>query len=184
MVAVVEVDFDKAGTVNAPGTPDHAVANLRFNIEDTNDQDTNSPITIPAAGTNYSYWKHIYLHCTTAPATQVNNVKIYTDGTLGWTGCTVKVGDDLCTKNSGSSAGYDPAVSAVVLTDHDTIITTTSLFTFTSGAPRTCTISEAGAIINATGELTDYVVLDVEVGTTGVQGTQTAETVTWQYDEI
>ena len=183
MAAVFDVVWDFGGTADTPGTQGQVVTNLRYNNEDTNDQDTASPVTIPGAGTAYSFWKHVYLKCTTAPATQVNNVKIYTDGALGWTGCTVKVGDDLCTKNSGASTGYDPG-QAVVLTVHDTIVTTTSLFTFTSGSPRTVTISEAGSIINAIGETTDYVVLQAEVGTSAVQGTQTAETATFQYDEI
>ena len=183
MVASFDTVYDNGGSVNSPASST-AFTNLRFNNEDTNDQDLLSPVTIPAAGTNYSFWKHIYLKCTVAPATQVNNVKIYTDGTLGWTGCTVKVGDDVCTKNSGSSAGYDPAVAAVVLTDHDTITTSTSLFTYTSGSPRTVTISEAGSIINATTETTDYVVLDTEVGTSAVSGLQATETATFQYDEI
>ena len=184
MVATLEVDFDKAGAVNAPGAPDHNVANLRFNVEDTNDQDNASPITIPSAGTAFSFWKHIFAHCTVAPSVLINNMKIYTDGALGFTGCVVQVGDGVQTKNSGSSAGYDPG-QALVLTTHDTIAAITDFFTFTSGAPRTLTISEASSQIDAVGELSDYIVLSMEVGTTAVQGIQApAETCTFEWDEI
>lgn len=185
MVATLEIDNNLGGAVNAPAAPEHNVANFRFNVEDTNDQDTNSPVDIPSGADNFSFWKHIFLHCTVAPDSQIDNMEIYTDGTLGFTDCVVRVNDDVCTKNSGSSAGYDPAVSGIVLTDHDTITTMSDLFSFTSGAPRTMTISEAGSVINASGELADYIVLNIEVGNVAVQGVQTpAELITVQWDEI
>jgi len=183
MTAAFDVSWDFGGTANSPGTVEEVLTNLRFNNEDTNDQDTASPVTVPTSGTNYSFWKQIYLDCTTAPDTQVNNVKIYTDGTLGWTGSTVVVGDDTLTHNSGSDAGYDPG-QALVMTTHDTVTATTDLFSFTSGSSRTVTISEAGSIINATGEFTDYVCLGEELSTSGTEGTEATETITFQYDEI
>lgn len=186
MVAVVEVDGDHTGTADTPNaSPFHNVANFRFQNEDTNDQDTAAPITIPSAGTVFAFWRHIFLHCTTAPDTQIDNVRIHTDDvTPPFTGVNFFVGNGTQTKNSGSSAGYDPG-QALVLTTHDTITAQTDFFTFGSGDPRSVTISEAGSVINAIGELTDYVVLQCEVGTTAVQGVQApAETITWLYDEI
>lgn len=183
MVAVVATQWDFGGTTDSPGTTGTTITNLRFNNEDTNDQDTASPITIPTGGTTYSFGKHIYLKATTGPSVQIDNVKLYTDGTLGWTGCTVNVGDGTQTHTSGSTAGYDPLV-AEILTNHDTITTQTSLFTYTSGAPRTVSISETSNIIDATNETTDYIVLNLAVTSTAVQGTQATETITWQYDEI
>lgn len=187
MVATFNVAWDFGGTANTPGTTDTTITNLRFNNEDTNDQDTASPITITPSTTIYSFWKHIYLKCSGAPSLQCNNFKIYTDGSLAWTGCTVKVGDDACTRshNGGSPlyAGYDPG-TASVLTAHDTIATTTSLFTYTSGSARTVTCSESGNLVNATNETTDYVVLQLEVTDTASPGTTATETITFSYDEI
>lgn len=184
MVATLEVDFDKGGVVNAPGTPDHNITNLRFNNEDTNDQDFASPITIPAGADVFSFWKHIFLHCTVAPSVLINNMKIYTDGTLGFTAVTINVGDGTQTKNSGSSAGYDPG-QALTLTIHDTIAAFTDFFTFTSGAPRTVSISEASNQIDAIGELTDYIILSMTVPNIAIQGIQSpAETSTWEWDEV
>ncbi len=109
MAAVFDVKIDLTGTDNTPGS-NAVVTNLRYNAEDTNDQDTASPIVIPGAGTEYSYIKHLYLLCTTAPDTQVDGVEVYTDDALGWgTGVTVYVGDGTQTKTSASSAGYDLA---------------------------------------------------------------------------
>ena len=183
MVAVFDVVWDFAGTVNTPGTTEETLTNLRFQAEDTNDQDTAAPVVIVTASTEFAFWKHIYLDNTTAPDTQVDNVRIHTDGTLGWTGCVVRSGDGTQTKTSVSDAGYDPG-QALVLTTHDTISALTDFFTFTSGAPRTVSISEAGNIINAINEKCDYVVLQLEVTDTAVPGVQATETITWLYDEI
>lgn len=184
MAATFDVTYDNGGSDNSPGAS-AAVTNLRFNAEDTNDQDTASPIVIPGAGTEYSYWKQIYLKCTQAPDTQVDNVKVYTDGALGWgTGVAVKVGDGNQTKNSGSSAGYDVANAQEVMTNHTHVSASTDLFTYTSGSPRSVNISESGSIINALNETTDYLVLQAEVQSTATQGTKATETATYQWDEI
>ncbi len=189
MVAAFNVEWDFGGSANAPGTVEQVVTNLRFNNEDTNDQDTASPVTVPTAGTNYSFWKQLYLACrTTAPSVQVNSVKVYTDGTLDgaggeWVGSTVVTSDEVLAHNIAGDAGYDPG-QALIGTTHDTVVGTTSLFTFNSGSPKSMTISEAGSIINAIGEFTDYLFLQEELGTTGLAGVQGTETITWQYDEI
>ena len=189
MVAAFNVEWDFGGTVNSPGTVEEALTNLRFNNEDTNDQDTASPVTVPSGADNFSFWKQIYLACrTTGPSVQVNNVKIYTDGTLDggasdWVDAIVKVGDDVLTHNTGSDAGYDPG-QALVMTTHDTVTASTDLFTFTSGSARAVTISEASSIINAIGEFTDYVCLQEELGNSGVAGVQATETITFQFDVI
>lgn len=184
MVAVFDTIYDNLGTDNAPGASS-IYSNLRFNAEDTNDQDQASPIIIPTSGTVFSYWKQVYIRCATAPDTQVNNLKIYTDGTLGWgTGTTVQIGDGTQIKNSASSAGYDVATAQEDMTNHTDVTTKTSLFTFTSGSPRNVSISESGTIINAINETSDYLVLQQDVESTASTGIKPAETVTWQYDEI
>lgn len=186
MAATFNTEWDYAGSDNSPGTTSETITNLRFNAEDTNDQDLTSPLVIPSSpGVVYSYWKQIYLECTGAPDTQVDNVKLYTDGTLGWgTEVQVNVGDELPTKNSGATTGYDVANAQEVMTNHTDITATTSLFTYNSGSPKSITISESGSIINASGETTNYVVLNCQIDDDSTPGTKSAETVTWQYDEI
>jgi len=186
MVAVVDVQWDFGGTDNNPGTTGASVTNLRFNAEDTNDQDLASPLVIPASpGLVYSYWKQLYLKATTGPDTQIDNVKIYTDGALGWgTEVTVNIGDELPVHNSGATTGYDVADAQETMTNHTDITAVTSLFTFTSGSAKTVTISEAGSIIDATNETTNYIVLQCTIDDDSTPGTKAAETVTWQYDEI
>jgi len=184
MVASFNVTYDNLGTDNSPGAST-TITNLRFNAEDTNDQDLASPLIIPGAGTIFSFWKQIYPECSVAPDTQVDNFQIFSDGTLGWgTGVIVQVGDQNPLHSSTVTTGYDVADAQEVMTNHTDISSETSLFTFTSGSPRAMTISETGSIINATGETTNYVVLQTDVASTASPGTKPTETITFQYDEI
>jgi len=189
MVATLQVFCDFGGTVNTPGTQQNADAlgppQIRFKYADNNTIDNADPIPIPPSGTNRGRWKHIYLKCSVAPDTQIDNMKVYTDGAGFGTGITVLVGDGTQTKTSASSAGYDPSdVADEVLTGHDTITTTTDVFTYTSGAPRTVSISETSNIIDAINETTDYIVLSMEVINTASPGDLTDENLTYEYDEI
>ena len=185
MVAVFDVTYDNLGADDAPGATS-VVTNLRFNAEDTNDQDLASPRIIPApTATIFSFWKQIYLLCSTAPDSQVNNIIIYTDGALDWgTGVVVQVGDGTQVKNSGASTGYDVADAQEDMTNHSDVAAKTSLFTFTSGSGRAVTISETLGVIDAIGETSDYIVLQTDVESTASPGTKPTEDVTWQYDEI
>lgn len=190
MAAAFSVYFDWGGTDDSPGTSTDVDAlgppTIRFKQADDATIDSNDPIPIPAAGTNYSYWKQVYLYCDTAPSTQVDNVKFYTDGGGFGTGITLNIADANPVKNSGASTGYDVADAAVTMASggHTDVTTVTDAFTYTSGSPRTCTISEAGSIIDAIGETTNYIVLQLAVGTTASPGNLDDETLTFQYDEI
>ena len=185
-VAVFDVAWDFGGTDNSPGTQAAAITNLRFNAEDTNDQDLLSPLIIPASpGLVYSYWKQLYLECTTAPDTQVNAVELYSDGTLGWgTEVTVNVGDEMPVHTAAATTGYDVANAQETMTNHTDITAVTSLFTFTNGSAKSITIGEAGAIIDLATETTHYVVFQCTIDDDSTPGTKTTETITWQYDEI
>lgn len=190
MVAAFSVYFDFGGTDATPGTEQDIDAlgppTLRFKVADDATIDSNDPIPIPASGTNYSYWKQIYLYCDTAPSTSVDNIKFYTDGSGFGTGITVKVGSQFPTKNSGSDAGYEVAdTAAEMVANHSGLSASTDAFGYTSGSPLSGpSISESGNLINAIGETTNYLVLQMEVADTASPGNLTDETMTFQYDEV
>lgn len=189
MAAVMDVYFDFGGSDTSPGTEQDTDVlgppNLKFKRADNATIDTLNPMPIPAAGINYSYWKHIYLYCGTAPATQIDNVQFYTDG-IGWTGVDIKVGDEFPEKNSSSNAGYEVADDSVALVgNHSGIAGVTSAFSFTSGSTLSGpTITEAGNVIDAVGETTDYLLMQMEVINTASAGNLANEIFTFQYDEI
>jgi hypothetical protein len=171
--------------VTALGPP-----NIRMKTNDNATIDVIDPLPIPGAGTIRSYWKHMFLKAFTAPAVQIDNVKWYMDGTLFVSGVTLQVGNQTPTKNSGSSAGYDQATGTPgadgdeLVANHANITTKANANTKTSGAPLSVSISEAGSIIDAINELTDYVVVQMDVDSTPSPGDLADETVTFEYDEI
>ncbi len=194
MVATVATFFDFAGVNGTPGTQQDtsglAPVNVRFKTADDSTIDANDLIPIPGAGTNYSFWKHLYMRVTGGTFTQINNVKFFTDGTNFGTGIVTSVGDELPVNNSGSQAGYVVATGTVgttgteMVAGHAGITGKTDAFSFTSGAPKTITISEAGGILDASGERTDYLVAQMAVDNTASPGDLADETWTFQYDEI
>lgn len=189
MPAAFSVYLDTGGTDNSPGTSTDIDAlgppALRFKQADNPTIDSNAVMPVPSAGTEYSRWKQLYLLCDTAPDTQVDNIRFFTDGTGFGTGITVNVADQFPVHNAGATTGYDVSDTNQVMTNHTDITTTTDAFTFTSGSPLSGpSISEAGSIINATSETTNYLVLQMEVISTASPGNLTDETMTFRYDEI
>ena len=147
------------------------ITNLRMNTDDTVNPGTTNPLVKPAAGTNRSYIKTVYLNADTTPAGTINNCQIYSDGAIGWTGVTLFL---------GSNETYHEAEGTQGTTATDSTVATASVDTFTSGATKSLT----GSIDNpSTGKITDYVVFQADVSTSAVPGTLTAETLTFQYDE-
>jgi hypothetical protein len=190
MAATFDVKLDRGGTDATPGSSD-TVTNLRFKTNDDNTQDTNDPIPIVTGQTKRSYWRQVYLEATGAPATQVDNVKFYTDGGGFGTGITLQVGEQFPTKNSGSDAGYEVATGTPgdtgdeVVAGHAGVSSVVDAFGKTSGSPLSGpSISEAGSIIDDIGDSTNYIILQVDVIDTASSGSKSAETITFQYDEI
>lgn len=195
MVATVSIKVDHGGSDGSPGTSTDIDAlgppAFRFKTADGIAVDTSNPVPIPTAGTNYSYWAHFYLFCDVGPDTQIDNLKFYSDGSGFGTGITLNVGDQFPTKNSGSSSGYELATGTPgttgdeIVANHSGISSVTDVFSLTSGSPLSGpSISEDSSVINASGETSDYLVLQLAVANTASPGNKTDETLTIQYDEI
>lgn len=184
------------GSDGSPGTDDQDItsANLRFKWIDNNTQDANNKIQIPGAGTVYSKWKHVYLRCSARPGSEMaNNVKFYSDGSNPWTGVDIYAGDTLATHTSASNAGYevDDTSTDATGTDMDTgtpnhtgVTGQTSVFSLTSGSPLDVTIGEASSQIDAVNEVTNFVILQMQVTSSASPASPLAgETLTFSYDE-
>ncbi len=191
MVATVAVFVETGPNATPVPTDTSALGppNIRFKTADDAVIDANNPIPIPAGADNRSFWKHIFLQATGGTFTQIDNVQFYTDGTGFGTGITVQIGNETPTKNSGSTAGYDQATGTVgttgdELTTHANVSGKVDAFGFTSGTPKAVSISESGAIIDTSGETTNYIVVQMDVANTASPGDLADETWTFQYDEI
>ena len=152
----------------------------RFHTADTGAADTNTPLPIPTSGTTYSYWCATRLECTSAPALGINNIKWYTDGANGFgTGISLKVqtatGYVQATGTSGTTGNI------LNTTNYSTLAgATVNAFTYTSGSP----LSVSGTLGATTGDFGDYVVSQLEAGTTSLPGPTPAESMTFRYDEF
>ena len=194
MAADMSVYFDFGGTDGSPNTEQDTDAlgppRMRFKTADDATIDLVNPIPIPTAGTKYSFWKQIYLLCSTAPVTQVDNIKFYTDGGGFGTGVELKAGDETPTKTNALNTGYEVATGTPgdtgdeMVAAHAGLTGSTDAFTYTTGSPLSVSITEAGNIINLQNETSDYVILQMEVISTASPGTLSSETLTFRYDEI
>ncbi len=187
--AVFSIYFDSAGVDGTPGLTTAIDAlgppNLLFKNADNPLIDSLNKITIPAAGTVYSFLKHIYIKCTAnADAHTMNNVTLWSDGTnsLGL-GIDMMIGLEFPTHTAALTTGYEVADATEMVAQHGSIATSTSIFTKTSAVPLTVTITEAGAVINAVGETCNYIIMQANIASTANPGISPTETTTISYDE-
>ena len=171
-----------------PTRTDLAGGNTRANAEDVHSTgDTASPIEIPTAGSNFSFWVNTILHATTAPDNLLDNIEWFTDGGNSYgTGITLQVA--TAARASYTEAPGTIGVTGTELTDTNytggTITPATpaddNAFAFVTGAP----LSVAGST-TTTGEFGELVIYQVKVITTATPGTKpaTAEIITWRFDE-
>ncbi len=164
--------------------------NTRANTADAHStNDTASPIEIPSAGTNYSFWVNTQLECTVTPDNLIDNLEWFTDGSNSYgTGITLQVAQ--CARASYTQAVGTGGQTGTLLNDTNysggTITPATpgadNAFAFVTGTP----LAVTGSITNpSTGEFGNIVVYQVAVGTSATPGTKPAspETITWRYDE-
>lgn len=170
------------GTTGAPSQSAIQSINTRANAVDSHTTgDTASPIQIPTSGTNYSYWVSTRLFASVAPSGTIDNIRWHTDGSAGFgtgvdanvaaatayrqaTGTPADSGDQLTT------AAYSELVAAPV-------------DAFSTYPNATTNLSVAGSIVATTGDIGNFVVYQITVGTSAGPGATTPETFTWLFDE-
>lgn len=127
------------------------------------------PITIPAAGNIFSFEKWLSLRIDgTRPADKIERIRAYSDGGDGWPEANL----------------YYKLVSSAAYTQPTATLTSSGLADFfgvTSGSPATLT---TGAFSATSTTIGGFLVLSLEVQSSATQGTLTAETITFLYDEI
>jgi hypothetical protein len=144
---------------------DKTSGTVRFKVADNATVDLNDPITIPVAGSTISFEKIVRLNAT-GTFTQIDNVNFYMDGANSF----------------GTGVGVLYKTEATFGTPIQPGDTTgfTDIFAATSGSPVTL---NAGTV-TGTGDFGEYLTMIMEVQSTAAQGTLTAETLTFSWDEI
>ena len=186
MPATATIFSDTTGTDNTPGAT-NSVTEVRYKEADNDDVDLINPVTIPPSGTKWSFWKHNFAQFT-GSFTQINNLNLFFT-TFNWTGTTLWIDDNiagLTHASGGADDGYDVADGLNDLNTHTHITTPVNAGTTYTGscASKAIDIDEAGAVIDAANEESNYWVTALELTTSAVSGTQASKTVTVEYDEI
>lgn len=167
MVATVQI-VEKNGPTATPVATDKTAGTVRFNNADAQNPGTSNPLIVPTAGLDWAYMKQLRLNCTVAPDTQLTNPKFYTDGAApgDWTGVSL----------------YAEANAAYVAPNEPTTTPTggSDAFGYVSGTP----LALGTTTKTDTGEFGEHLQLSMSVGTASSQGSLTAESVTFSYDEI
>jgi hypothetical protein len=200
MVATVIIEQATGGSDGTPGAENTIATSTRLQTADQFDiSDTTYPIPIPAAGFNYSYWITVYLEITGGTFTQINNIRFYSDESIGWdygSGGELRRGN----RDSGDigfamDSGYEVATGTPGTTGH-TIEDGVDGHSFYNGqTTKTADVEGDGVasppVVDSTNhssaEKCKAIVLQVKLDTAGngaVQGEQTDETLTFKYDEI
>ena len=204
MVATVTIEEANGGSDGSPATHtrvDGQNANdgtdVRFATTDSYNPVSSYPCIIPSSGTNYSYWKHLYLNIANGTGfTTINNIRFYTDGSIGWTcgtngglfvalrdsgdnGCPMDTEYDVATGTEGTTGDY----IADATLGHDyyngQTATPADASNYTSGSPLTIDSTD-----HSSAGMSKAVVLQVKIATDATQGTQNDEVLTFVYDEI
>lgn len=125
----------------------------------------NHPVSIPVAGTSYSYETWLRWECTSAPVTQCTSFKFWSSG-------SVDTGTQITANTTAVSAGVTPVVTV-------SAAGTRANWSAYSSASK---ISVSGTL-TGTGQKTNYIVLQLEVGSTATQGNMATKTAYYSYDE-
>jgi len=167
MVATIQL-HEMTGSVSGE---DKTSDTVRFKAADNTTVDTNDRLVIPASGEAdiFSYSKQLRFYGSTDPDVDIDNLKLYSDGS-----------NDL-----GTGAVVDYDLSGEFGANINTDISGTDLFTKTSGSPIDMDGDNPGPW--GTGEIPcymgDFVRLQMGISETASPGSLSAETLTFAYDE-
>ena len=141
------------------------VSGITMRSNDSPANDTANPIAIPGIGTAFSYEKWIRFMCTVAPSVQVTNFKYWGPASIPAVGTLLKVGT--------TASGVTPVVtaSAVATAQQDTNH-------FSSGTA----LAVSGTLVNVN-DKSDFIVLQMSVGTSAGPGQIAQQTHDYSYDE-
>ena len=160
MTATVQIHEYTATDTGVDKTSD----TIRFKSAVDTVVDTADRLTIPGAGSDYSYTKQVRLYATVAADISLEDVTAYTDGANGF----------------GSEVDIFYDTSAEWVTEIDTDISGTDFFTITDGSA----VDMGGSdITDITGYFGDVLRLQMHIGSGASPGALAAETMTLTYDE-
>jgi hypothetical protein len=178
-MAAVPKFYELNGPSGAPVTTE--LTEIVFCSDDNVAPGNEHPLVKPGAGlTNRSFAKTLGFGFSTGPAVSCSDVQLYSDGAIGWTGCTLYIGDQLpstyvqATGSVGNSGNDMTAVYSGVITSK------TSFATYTSASPKTITMIKT----SGTGIYTRFFIMQVDIADSAVVGVLGSEAISVKWLEV
>ena len=138
------------------------------------------PMLKPTGADNRSYVKTLGFGFSTGPSVSCSDFKLYSDGTIGWTGCLWYIGDQM-PLTYVQATGVEGSSGTEMTALYTGVITSKSLFsTFTSAAPKTIT----GIKTSGTGIFTRYFAMQVDISSSATVGALGSEAITCSWLEV
>jgi len=162
MVAIVIINQKNGAGETAT---DVTSGTYRFKNADDANVDSNNPMVVPGAGSDWSFQKFLRLNFA-GTFTNVSNLRYYTDGSNGF-------GTGVLLWAQATPAYATPAKETISTGYLDA-------FGYTSGAP----LSLGAGPFTGLGDNGDYLKEAMEVQSTATQGALTPELQTFSWDEI
>jgi hypothetical protein len=177
-MAAVPKFYETNGDAGSPTTT--ALSALVFTTSDEYAPGNEHPLVKPTSGTNRSWVKSLAVGFSTGPATSCSDIKIYCDGTIGWTGITWYVGDQFPTTYV-QATGTEGDTGNVMTTVYTGVVTSKTNFqNYTSAAPLTLSMAKT----TGTGAYTNYFIMQLDLSTSAVVGALSAEALTTTWLEV
>jgi hypothetical protein len=192
-MAVATVDVRQ---LTGAGPTATAVTTPRLSTSDSAAPGTANPIPILADGLSYSYWMSLQLTITAMnDATLLNNHKFYSDGTIGWalgTGGKFVIGLRDSGDNGCPAASYDQATGTEGETGDDMEDDDDGHAYYKSQDPETGLVSAYSSAAKLTVDSGDHeeaeafkhVVVQLVCDDDATRGALSAETLTFEWDEV
>lgn len=177
-MAAVPKFYETNGDAGAPVVT--ALSALVFTTSDEYAPGNEHPLVKPTVGTKRSFVKSLACGFSTGPATSCSDIKIFCDGTIGWTGITWYVGDQFPTTYV-QALGTEGDDGTEMTTLYTGVITSKTNFqNYTSAAPLTLSMAKT----TGAGVYTDYFAMQVDLSTSAVVGVLGSEAITMTWLEV
>lgn len=168
-----------SGPASHPTKTDITGVNTRANTEDSHSSSgTANCLLIPAIGKNFSYWVSTRLYIESISKGTIDNIRWFTDGTNNFGTAVACVGN---TADSYTPASGIPGQTGLELSLSNCPTLTSEpvdIFSFTPSSPKNLTGSAA-----KTGDVGQFLVYQIQVGSAAQTGATAQETFTFKYDD-
>ncbi len=157
-----------------------AIAELVFCTADMYAPGNEHPLVKPLSGVNRSFVKTLACGFSTGPAVSCSDIKIYSDGAIGWAGVTWYVGDQFPTTYKQATGIVGQTGDDMTSVYNGVVTSKTNFQNYTDQNP----LSLPSIRTTGTGIYTKYFIMQVDVSPSASVGALSPESLTMTWLEV